>query len=60
MSRTYKATGIILKAIPLGESDRLLTILTPEFGLMRVVAPGARKSRSRLGGLRVYLWLISG
>lgn len=63
MSRTYKATGIILKAIPLGESDRLLTILTPEFGLMRVVAPGARKSRSRLGGTTglfvVNQWLIA-
>lgn len=50
MSRTYKATGINLKSMPLGESDRLLTILTPEFGLIRVVAPGARKQNSKLGG----------
>lgn len=50
MSRTYKATGINLKSMPLGESDRLLTVLTREFGLLRVVAPGARKPRSSLGG----------
>lgn len=50
MSRTYKAIGINLKSMPLGESDRLLTILTQEFGLIRVVAPGARKQNSKLGG----------
>lgn len=50
MSRTYKATGINLKSMPLGEYDRLLTILTREFGLIRVVAPGARKHLSKLGG----------
>lgn len=50
MGGTYKATGINLKSMPLGESDRLLTVLTREFGLIRVVAPGARKHKSSLGG----------
>lgn len=50
MSRTYKVTGINLKGMPLGEGDRLLTILTKELGLIRVVAPGARKHNSKLGG----------
>ncbi|NEQ13780.1 MULTISPECIES: DNA repair protein RecO [unclassified Moorena] len=50
MSQTYKATGINLKSIPLGEADRLVTILTRELGLIRVVAPGARKQKSKLGG----------
>ena len=50
MGRTYKATGINLKGMPLGESDRLLTILTREFGLIRAVAPGARKHHSSLSG----------
>ncbi|NJL45837.1 MAG: DNA repair protein RecO [Leptolyngbyaceae cyanobacterium SM2_3_12] len=62
MSRTYKATGINLKAIPLGETDRLLTILTPDVGLVRAVAPGSRKHQSRLGGRSdlfvVNDWLI--
>lgn len=50
MSRTYKATGINLKALPMGESDRLLTILTREYGLIQVMAMGARKHHSSLGG----------
>ncbi|EAW38520.1 DNA repair protein RecO [Lyngbya sp. PCC 8106] len=58
MSRTYTATGINLKAIPLGESDRLLTILTPEHGLIRAVAPSARKPRSKLGG-RSELFIVN-
>lgn len=50
MSRVYQATGINLKTIPLGEADRLLTILTKEYGLLRLVAPGSRKSLSKLAG----------
>lgn len=50
MTKTYQATGINLKAQALGESDRLVTILTREFGLMRAVAPGSRKHNSSLGG----------
>lgn len=34
----------------MGETDRLLTILTVERGLVRVMVPGARKHKSRLGG----------
>lgn len=58
MSRTYKAVGINLKSMPLGESDRLLTILTREYGLIRVVAPGARKHLSKLGG-RSELFVVN-
>ncbi|MBF2018092.1 MAG: DNA repair protein RecO [Rivularia sp. T60_A2020_040] len=50
MSRTYKATGINLKTQAFGESDRIVTILTREFGLIRATAPGARKHNSSLGG----------
>ena len=50
MSRTYKAIGINLKAMPLGEADRVLTILTKEEGLVRAVAMGARKPNSRMSG----------
>lgn len=49
-ARTYPVTAINLKAMPLGEADRLLTVLTAERGLQRVVAPGARKPRSKIGG----------
>lgn len=50
MSQTYNATGINLKSAPLGEADRIVTILTREFGLVRAVASGARKPKSKLGG----------
>lgn len=48
--RSYKAMGINLKAMAMGESDRLVTVLTKEYGLVRAIAPGARKHRSKLGG----------
>jgi DNA repair protein RecO (recombination protein O) len=50
MSKTYKATGINLKSMPMAEIDRLVTILTKEYGLIRAIAPGARKHHSRFGG----------
>lgn len=58
MGRTYKATGINLKAKPLGESDRLLTVLTAEYGLIRAAVPGARKLRSSLGG-KMELFVVN-
>ncbi|CAD5947614.1 DNA repair protein RecO [Planktothrix agardhii] len=58
MSKTYSATGINLKAQPFGESDRLLTILTREFGLIKAIAPGARKAKSSLGG-RSELFVVN-
>lgn len=48
--RSYTATGINLKAMAMGETDRLVTVLTKEKGLLRAIAPGARKHKSRLGG----------
>jgi DNA repair protein RecO (recombination protein O) len=50
MTQTYKTQGINLKGIPMGENDRLLTILSPEYGLIRAIVPGARKHKSRLRG----------
>lgn len=58
MSRVYKATGINLKSMPLGEADRLLTILTREYGLIKAVAPGCRKPKSSLGG-RSALFVVN-
>ncbi len=58
MTKSYKVTGINLKSMPLGEYDRLMTILTPELGLIRVVAPSARKHKSSLGG-RCGLFVVN-
>ncbi len=58
MSPTYKAVGINLQAMPLGESDRLLTVLTREQGLLKLVAPGARQPKSKFGG-RTALFVVN-
>ena len=58
MSQKYKATGIILKGSAIKENDRLVTVLTPEYGLIRAVAPGAKKHKSRLRG-RTELFVIN-
>tara|TARA_Y100001968_G_scaffold134104_1_gene122371 strand:- start:112 stop:912 length:801 start_codon:yes stop_codon:yes gene_type:complete len=49
MSLNQRVKGLSLKVGPLGENDRLLTILSEENGLSRFAIPGARKPKSRLG-----------
>lgn len=58
MNPSYKTTGINLKSAAFGEADRLLTIFTPEYGLIRAVAPGGRKPKSKLGG-RGNLFIVN-
>lgn len=48
MQRLFKAEGLILRTRPLGEADRLVTILTREEGKLISVARGARRTKSRL------------
>jgi DNA repair protein RecO (recombination protein O) len=43
----YKAEGIILKRKNAGEADRILTIFTKQFGKIRVIAKGVRRTTSR-------------
>ena len=50
MSGSYELTGIVIQKKAFGENDLLVTILSPELGLVRGVAPGARKHKSRLRG----------
>lgn len=47
---TYTTSGITLKQYPLGEYDKILVLLTREHGVKRVVAKGARRANSKLGG----------
>ena len=58
MSQKYKARGIILKGSSIKESDRLVTVLTPDYGVIRAVAPGAKKIKSSLRG-RTQLFVIN-
>ena len=42
--------GLGLKVGPLGENDRLLTLLSDDYGISRLAVPGGRKPRSSLSG----------
>ena len=45
-----KAEGIVLRQQPLGEADRIVTLLTREQGRVRAAARGVRRPTSRLAG----------
>ena len=46
----YKANSIVLHRFSLGETDRVLTLLTRELGKLNAVAKGSRRPGSRLSG----------
>tara|TARA_Y100001978_G_scaffold154665_1_gene140112 strand:- start:926 stop:1705 length:780 start_codon:yes stop_codon:yes gene_type:complete len=48
MNANNKLRGLCIKSTPLGEFDRLITVLSDEQGIIRLAAPGARKPKSSL------------
>lgn len=48
--RTYRTEGVVIRQMPLGEADRILTLCSPDMGKVRAVAKGVRRAKSRLGG----------
>ncbi len=46
----YRDEAVVLRAQKLGESDRIVTLLTRSHGRVRAVARGVRKTSSRIGG----------
>ena len=40
--------GLVLREIPTGENDKLLTVLTAEQGKIRICAKGVRSMKSKL------------
>jgi DNA repair protein RecO (recombination protein O) len=48
--RTYSVEAVVARASDFGEADKLVTLLTPFKGVVRAVAKGARKPKSKLGG----------
>ena len=48
--RVYQAEAIVTKRTKLGEADRILTLYTPDYGKVRAVAKGSRRTNSKLGG----------
>jgi DNA repair protein RecO (recombination protein O) len=48
--RLYATDAIVLSRFDLGEADRVMTLITPEFGKLKAIARGIRRPTSRLGG----------
>jgi DNA repair protein RecO (recombination protein O) len=42
--------GIVLRSFPFGEADRVVVLLSPNHGKVRMVAKGVRRTKSRFGG----------
>ena len=47
--RLYRDTAVVLRQHKLGEADRIVTLLTQQHGLVRAVAKGVRRTRSKFG-----------
>ncbi len=48
-------TAIVLSRTDYGEADRILTVLTPEYGKLRLLAKGVRRVKSKLaGGIELF------
>ena len=48
--RLYRDDAVVLRAQKLGESDRIITLLSRRHGRLRAVAKGVRRTTSRFGG----------
>ncbi len=47
--------GIVLARTDYGEADRILTLLTPDYGKVRLMAKGVRRIKSKLaGGIELF------
>jgi len=48
-------TAIVLARTNYGEADRIITVLTPDYGKLRLIAKGVRRVKSKLaGGIELF------
>lgn len=53
--KTVVTKGIVLARTNFQEADRIVTLLTPDHGKLRLLAKGVRKSRSKMaGGIELF------
>lgn len=45
----YKTQAIVIRSIPYGEVDKIVTLYTLDFGKVKGIAKGAKRSRKRFG-----------
>lgn len=44
-----KAEGLVVRSMKMGETSKLVTLFTRDFGFLKVIAKGSRTSKSRFG-----------
>ncbi len=49
VNKTYRDQAIVLRTHDLGEADRIITLFSRQYGKIRAVAKGVRKTNSRYG-----------
>jgi DNA repair protein RecO (recombination protein O) len=49
--QSYKTDAIVLRCLDYGESDRIVTFYTSDFGKVKGIAKGARRSRKRFANV---------
>ncbi|WEK53042.1 MAG: DNA repair protein RecO [Candidatus Cohnella colombiensis] len=47
----YRVEGIVIRSTDYGEGNKIITLLTPDFGKQGIVVRGAKKLKSRYGAL---------
>jgi len=53
--KQLQTTGIVLTRTNYGEADRIITLLTPDHGKLRLMAKGVRRAKSKLaGGIELF------
>lgn len=57
---SYRTRAVVLRSRNLGEADRVLLLLTEDYGKLEAVAKGARRQRSRFIGNTLPFNLING
>lgn len=48
--KQFVTSAIVLRRTNFGEADRIITVLTPDHGKLRLMAKGARRMKSKLAG----------
>jgi len=48
--KQFVTTGLVLSRTDFGEADRIITVLTPDHGKLRLMAKGVRRMKSKLAG----------
>lgn len=58
MNRLFRTEGIVLKSMRLNEADKIVTIFSYDYGKIKGIARGVRKTRSQFGSSMENLTII--